>query len=49
MKYKDKKWAIIYDNKEGLKIYVQCECGYTHDISLDAKGNLIGRGTEIKR
>ena len=45
MKYKDKKWSITYNKKEGLKVYIQCECGLKHDISLDYTGNFIGRGT----
>ena len=45
MKYKDNKWKIMQD-KKGLRIYIKCECGLKHDISLDKKG-FIGRGTEI--
>ncbi|KKM89438.1 hypothetical protein LCGC14_1248760 [marine sediment metagenome] len=49
MKYKDNKWSITYDEKNGLKVYVQCECGKRHDIHLDSIGNFQGRGTLFNR
>ncbi len=48
MNYKDKKWSIVKDKKK-LSIYIKCECGLEHDISLDKAGNFIGRGTLIRR
>jgi len=49
MKYKDKKWSITHDEKDGLIIYVKCECGFIHDIHLSSKDNLIGRGTLLQK
>lgn len=48
MKYKDKKWNII-QTKSGINVYIKCECGFKHDISLDKKFRLLGRGTEINK
>ena len=45
MDYKDTKWSITYNDKDGLRIHVQCECGNRHDIHLDSIGNFAGRGT----
>lgn len=45
MNYKDKKWLIIHNDKDGLRINIQCECGNKHDIHLDSVGNFQGRGT----
>ena len=47
MKYKDNKWSIVKD-EEGLRVYIKCECGLKHDISLDRIGNFIGRGTDLQ-
>ena len=49
MKYKDNKWSITYDKKDGLRIHIKCECKFEHDIHLDSKGNFQGRGTLLNR